>query len=687
MLDSATICLRGINPVWQVLREATEKPYLDIDQPALRAAISAAEAAGTDGSDGMLTRAVLDAPQLATLAAWGWHVWHWVARCTLEERPCRLTVGGCDVDASLGQSGESRAFRFPTGDLVAQAKKSLTMATAAEARRAAAMVELLRLEAPPPPEVDCAALLAGISEARASGGGALDAPLLRRATDKLQAANQLQKAARRDSGTPTPGAYSPAHLGRVAADVHATPTLCSSAGRPFEPAATVSCAAQGWVSRASSGGPSPTDSPLHTGSRAASYGYSVPSVPTVTVQLADVGGSPGHSQSARNAAANKLIKNHERVLSDLCRADGPPASQPELVRLPGQEREVNIFLREATRRLRQPGQRAKQPTDAAGVTWAGAAAYLAGRLQVSEEEVRNVPGHEGRKADMSPAAGAAMRAVLAEMGREGARHEAASKLITNHERVLRDLCRADGPPASQPGLARLPGQEREVNIFLREATRRLRKPGETEKQPTKAEGAAWAAAAKFLAGRLQVSEEEVRNVPGHEGRKADMSPAAGAAMRAVLKEMGREGKDAVGGGEGVHYRRRRSFSEVGEDMNDKLDFWRADKLGIEPVVAVSRPMSENEHMLAGSYGGHYARGSADCTTDAIVHGVAWLTFALFLLGSAVLLALWSFMDESRTEPFVGCFFVCSIASMTYFCKASGYGDTKINGTARALEYA
>ena len=572
-----------------------------------------------------------------------------------------------------------------TGNLVAQAKKSLAAAAAAEARRSAAMAELLHLEAPPPPEVDCAALLGAISEARASGGGAVDAPLLRRATDKLQAANRLQKAARRDSGTPTPGACSPAHLGRVAADVRATPTLCSSAGRPCE---TVSCAAQGWVSRASIGGPSPADSPLPTGSRASSYGYSVPSVPpTVTVQLADVGGSPGHSQSARNAAANKLVKNHDRVLRDLCRADGPPASQPELVRLPGQEREVNIFLREATRRLRQPGQRAKQPTDAAGVTWAGAAAYLAGRLQVSEEEVGHVPGHEGRTADMSPAAGAAMRAVLAEMGREGARYEAANKLITNHERVLRDLCRADGPPASQPELARLPGQEREVNIFLREATRRLRKPGETEKQPTKVEGATWAAAAKFLAGRLQVSEEEVGQVPGHEGRKADMSPAAGAAMRAVLKEMGREGKDAVGGGGGVHYRRRRSFSEVGEDMNDKLDFWRADKLGIEPVVAVSRPMSENEHMLPGSYGGHYARGSADCTTDAVVHGVAWLTFALFLLGAAVLLALWSVMDESRTEPFVGCFFVCSIASMTYFCKASGYGDTKINGADRALEYA
>ena len=51
----------------------------------------------------------------------------------------------------------------------------------------------------------------------------------------------------------------------------------------------------------------------------------------------------------------------------------------------------------------------------------------------------------------------------------------------------------------------------------------------------------------------------------------------------------------------------------------------------------------------------------DCTTDAIVHGVAWVTFALFLLGAAALLVLWSFMDESRTEPFVGCFFVCSSA--------------------------
>ena len=64
----------------------------------------------------------------------------------------------------------------------------------------------------------------------------------------------------------------------------------------------------------------------------------------------------------------------------------------------------------------KPGQRTRKPSRAEAVTWVNAAAYLAARLQVSEEEVAHVPGHEGRKADMSPAAGAAMRAVLAEMG-------------------------------------------------------------------------------------------------------------------------------------------------------------------------------------------------------------------------------------------------------------------------------
>ena len=66
-----------------------------------------------------------------------------------------------------------------------------------------------------------------------------------------------------------------------------------------------------------------------------------------------------------------------------------------------------------------------------------------------------------------------------------------------------------------------------------------------ERPASTIEGAAWAGAAAYLAGRLQVSEKEVGHVPGHEGRKADMSPAAGAAMRAVLAEMGKEGGDAA----------------------------------------------------------------------------------------------------------------------------------------------
>ena len=66
-----------------------------------------------------------------------------------------------------------------------------------------------------------------------------------------------------------------------------------------------------------------------------------------------------------------------------------------------------------------------------------------------------------------------------------------------------------------------------------------------ERPASTIEGAAWAGAAAYLAGRPQVSEREMVHTPGHEGRKADMSPAAGAAMRAVLAEMGKEGGDAA----------------------------------------------------------------------------------------------------------------------------------------------
>ena len=70
---------------------------------------------------------------------------------------------------------------------------------------------------------------------------------------------------------------------------------------------------------------------------------------------------------------------------------------------------------------RRPSSKARPERPAnivEAATWADAAAYLADRLHVAPGEVANTPGHEQRKPDMGPAAGAAMRAVLAEMGAE-----------------------------------------------------------------------------------------------------------------------------------------------------------------------------------------------------------------------------------------------------------------------------
>lgn len=130
-----------------------------------------------------------------------------------------------------------------------------------------------------------------------------------------------------------------------------------------------------------------------------------------------------------------------------------------------------------------------------------------------------------------------------------ARREAAKKLIMNHERVLHDLTRTDGPPKSQPELSHglvLMGQEHAVDIVLREIARRLigRLPRERAKRPlapTSAEQAAvWKATAEFLSARLQSNMKEMEGVVGFEQRKPDMSEPAAAAFRAVLSEVAAE---------------------------------------------------------------------------------------------------------------------------------------------------
>ena len=52
------------------------------------------------------------------------------------------------------------------------------------------------------------------------------------------------------------------------------------------------------------------------------------------------------------------------------------------------------------------------------MAWHAAAKFLSSRLQATTEEVARVRGHEQREPDMSEAAAAAMKAVLAEMAEE-----------------------------------------------------------------------------------------------------------------------------------------------------------------------------------------------------------------------------------------------------------------------------
>ena len=119
---------------------------------------------------------------------------------------------------------------------------------------------------------------------------------------------------------------------------------------------------------------------------------------------------------------------------------------------------------------------------------------------------------------------------------------------------------------------------------------RLERPAST------IEGAAWAGAAAYLAGRLQVSGEEVGNTPGHERRKADMSPAAGAAMRAVLKEMGKEGGEAAAA--------TRPLSRQQESQWTLLASQQASAAHIASVSKYSLPYTMPQCQAFGAGGGH-----------------------------------------------------------------------------------
>ena len=120
-----------------------------------------------------------------------------------------------------------------------------------------------------------------------------------------------------------------------------------------------------------------------------------------------------------------------------------------------------------------------------------------------------------------------------------AREEAARKLITNHEAVVRDVTNPN--PKSQRQLQRVTEAAAPyVDQMLREVARRLlgRRPALQELEETldpsvlPAQVEAWAVTARYLRARTQAT-------PDHQpGRKPDMGEGAAAALRAVLEEVG-----------------------------------------------------------------------------------------------------------------------------------------------------
>jgi len=297
------------------------------------------------------------------------------------------------------------------------------------------------------------------------------------------------------------------------------------------------------------------------------------------------GAAGAHSHAARMEIARKLIINHEAVLYDVTHPQ--PRTQHNLERVSESLRPyADQALFECARRLLglRPGFEAMEiqcdladPTQ--GSVWGMVWRFFDGRVHGTPEQKPD------RKPDMSPEAAAAMKDVLKEIGHEGltralahsaphwammqrsldeggmlttiaegaaaafthaVREAAARKLIGNHENVLRDVVNPsrthniDAKALTQLELKRVPvGHAYYADQALREVARRLlgRRAGlhqlEVRMDPAnEAQAAAWHGVAQYLDGRIQDRPEQ------KPGRTPDFPPLAGAAMRAVVAEVG-----------------------------------------------------------------------------------------------------------------------------------------------------
>jgi len=259
---------------------------------------------------------------------------------------------------------------------------------------------------------------------------------------------------------------------------------------------------------------------------------------------------------AQIEASSKLMSNRERVVKDITNPgtqniDGQGLTQPELKRVnPAQQETVSAMVREVCGCLL--GKKMLIPSTA-GVAqvWADAAIYLHGRIHSLASEC------QGRNPDMSPAAAEAMRTVLVQVINRPANidtmssvltqivsqpervaapsWEAAHKLMSNRERIVRDITNPgpwniDGVGLTQTDLMRVDSTGRAVvDAMIIEVCCRLL--GEIMTSPSLQDAKMWAAAARYLSGRIQGTNQE------KPGRKPDMSPGAATALRAVLQQM------------------------------------------------------------------------------------------------------------------------------------------------------
>ena len=118
---------------------------------------------------------------------------------------------------------------------------------------------------------------------------------------------------------------------------------------------------------------------------------------------------------------------------------------------------------------------------------------------------------------------------------QGAKAEAAAKLIGNHSRVINDIC--NRAPISQGQLTRLSADKMgDVEQMLLEVARRL--SGNAGRSP-RVSAEVCSTTAAYLTQRTQSADNQCDGTP-HQGRKADMSKDAAAAFLATVKAVASE---------------------------------------------------------------------------------------------------------------------------------------------------